>query len=814
MYMIKTFLSCRYRQCCIVAGIVGGIAIAIAALVWLFLGKPTHTDLYLSHLKDLYKREPEVPTIQVLWRNTNKKLGYIEPSIKEAKPLHGEEHLGVMGLPVVKKELSLVDVFGNVEVGGGNRVIVQGKPGSGKTTLLQKLTKMWMNHEILTQCKLFLKVQLRRSSNKNITCFVSKETLYWDLFSLCGIISNPSIDLNVVINEVKLEEICIALDGLDEFVPHDHLTDPDSLIYRMITGEDILPLSTVIVTSRPTALHESFLSGSLVSRRIEIVGFNKAGVRSFVHSYFNENKSRAAKLIEDIEGTPDILFSSYNPLLLTFLVYAFDLGEKLPQTETGIHIAFITAFLKEEVKRIDRKNFLKRECRFLKIESFENVNNCSLVLGSRFRAVSKLAYEGVYEAMVTVMSSDGRKYELPLIKTDFPWTDVPDELLQDSFGLLSSQPIYGSSHNPHGMSEVHSFLHVVIQEFLAAFYVTQMHPAMQKLVIENAVGHQSMAAGRYYCGLLGTSLHDESLLQYYVSVNAYGDAIDCAFQSQSASTAANVILTQNSIFDCLNVFVMEWPIDGDPSTGNCPQGMEYCNDPSIMNPVMRNEWDFLLSKTSHLIQQVVLSISWSCLFLYCSIVHVLDSLPATCLEVESSFQFSMYMPRCLKDEQKQAEVALLTVESVIRKSPALETVIVKGEWTANADVLWILTRTYASGYFRGLKDMKIVNYDVEQPYHTGVFLADLLAGISSIKRLTVVTDFQCSAETDIPGNNPVFTDAYKVFVLSTWQAQELVYILQHLYADVYADRFEFHFEFTAHMFYLKFELELTRMHVV
>ena len=190
-----------------------------------------------------------------------------------------------------------------------------------------------------------------------------------------------------------------------------------------------------------------------------------------------------------------------------------------------------------------------------------------------------------------------------------------------------------------------------------------------------------------------------------------------------------------------------------------------------------------------------------------------DRLPiaaATCLEVESSFQFSMYMPRCLKDEQKQAEVVLLTVESVIQKSPALETVIVKGEWTANADVLWILTHTYASGYFRGLKDIKIVNYDVEQPYHTGVFLADLLAGISSIKRLTVVTDFQCSAETDIPGNNPVFTDAYKVFVLSTWQARELVHILQHLYADVY----EFHFEFTAHVFYLKFKLELTRMHVV
>ena len=794
----------------------GGIGIVTAALLilWLFLGKQTHLDLYLSHLKDLYKREPEVPTIQVLWRNTNKRLGYIEPSIKESKPLRGEEHLGVMGLPLVKKELSLVDVFGNVAIGSGNRVIVQGKPGSGKTTLLQKLTKMWMNREVLTQCKLFLKVQLRRSANKNVTCFVSEETLLWDLFSLCGIIGDPSIDLNAVINEVKWEEICIALDGLDEYVPHDHLTDPDSLIYRVITGEDILPLSTVIVTSRPTALHESFLSGSLVSRRIEIVGFNKAGVRLFVHSYFNENESRATKLIEDIEGTPDILFSSYNPLLLTILVYAFDLGEKLPQTETGIHIAFITAFLKEEVKRIDRKNFLKRECRFLKVESFESVNNCSLALGSRFWAVSKLAYEGVYEAKVIMTSSDGRKIEVPLIKTDFPWTDVPDELLQDSFGLLSSQPTYGSSHNPHGMSEVHSFLHVVIQEFLAAFYITQMQPAMQKLVIENVIGHASVAAGRYYCGLLGTSLHDESLLQYYVSVNAYSDAIDCAFQSQSGSIAANVILTQNNILDCNNVFVMEWPIDGDPSTGKCPQGMEYCYDPNIMNPVMRNEWDFLISKTSNLIQQVVLSISWSCLFLYCSIVHVLDSLPATSLEIESSFQFPMYMPRCLNDGQKQAEIALLTVESLIQKSPDLETVIVEGKWMANADVLWILTSTYASGYLRDLQNVKIVNYDIEQPYHTGVFLADLLGGISSIKRLTIVTDFQCSTETDIPGDNPVFTDAYIVFVLSTWQAQELVHILQHLYTDVYADRFEFDFEFTAYRFHLEFKLEITRMHVV
>ena len=338
-----------------------------------------------------------------------------------------------------------------------------------------------------------------------------------------------------------------------------------------------------------------------------------------------------------------------------------------------------------------------------------------------------------------------------------------------------------------------------------------MQPEMQKLVIENAIGHASVAAGRYYCGLLGTSLHDESLLQYYVSVNAYSDVIDCTFQSQSGSIAANVILTQNNILDCLNIFVMEWPIGGgDPSTGMCPQGMEYCYDSSIMNPVMRNEWDFLVSKTSHLIQQVVLSISWNCLFLYCSIVHVVDSLLATSLEIESSFQFSMYMPRCLKDKQKQAEIALLTVESLIQKSPDLETVIVKGKWMANAGVLWILTSMYASGYLRGLQNVEIVNYDLEQSYHTGVFLADLLGGISSIKRLTIVTDFQCSTETDISGDKPVFTNAYLVFVLSTWQAQELVHILQHLYTDVYADRFEFDFN----RYHLEFKVEITRMHVV
>ena len=342
-------------------------------------------------------------------------VDYIEPVIKESKPLHGDEHLGTTSTPKAKPELRIHEIFGGAEVGRGGRIVVQGKPGSGKTTLLQKLAKMWMGGQVLTHCRVFLKIQLHRSANMGVSCITSEMSLLQDIFSLCGIISNPKIDLDAVISEVELNEVCIALDGLDEYALPHHLTDPDSFIYRVVSGKDILPLSTVIVTSRPTPLHEDFRYGSKVSMSIEIVGFDEQGIEAFVHGYFTGNKARSDKLISGIVNNPDILFTCHNPLLLTFLVYAFDLGEKLPKTETGVHIAFITAFLKQEVRRLDRKRYLMRECQFLKLSSFESVSKCSSRLGELFQAVSRLAYNGTFESTVTMTAQDGSTVELQLI---------------------------------------------------------------------------------------------------------------------------------------------------------------------------------------------------------------------------------------------------------------------------------------------------------------------------------------------------------------------------------------------------------------
>ena len=288
-------------------------------------------------------------------------------------------------------------------------------------------------------------------------------------------------------------------------------------------------------------------------------------------------------------------------------------------------------------------------------------------------------------------------------------------------------------------------------------------------------------------------------------VSTYGDSIDCAFQSQSSSVANEIMAAQDYALDCINVFALEWPIGGDVSTGLCPSGMEYCFDPKTVNPIMRRKWDFLVSRTYSSIRQVSLHISWSCLFLYCSIVHTLESLPATSLEVETTLQFPMYMPRCMKDEEKQAAVLLATVESVLKKASYLEHVTVRGSWITNVDCIW---RMKQSGQVNRLHEITIMDFNAElQPYHTSILLGEFFTSLPGLKRLTVI----CSTSGEVLENGSVSVNLYIAFVLCSWQSAELSRTSSLGSANTFTT-FSIHFKRSEYMtVWLDCDLQLTRM---
>ena len=753
------------------------IVVIIFYVIFAYCTYPTKSsfDSYLLQLKEIYAAEYDVPIVKVLWRDTNRTVEYIEPVLQDLKILVDGHYLGIRNSPQLKKSLILRDVF-NIEVGKGSRVIVQGRAGSGKTTMMRRLTKMWLQNEIWTSCRVLLKIPLRRSTYENVSCIGEEQNLKRDLFSLCGIISKEhhNVDLDAVINEVNMEEVCVLLDGLDEYRhAHHHCADPHSLIYRVITGGvdsnmEVLPRVTLVVTSRPAVLNEGLQNGQHVLRKLEIVGFDEDGIEQFVRSFFRDSPDLASTLIEELRRNVEIRHVCYNPLLLSFLVYIHALGGRLPKTETGIHIAFVTAMLKKEVERIDMGKHLSRPCRYLSLSSYENIDKCSTKIGTLFRETAMLAYNGIF-----ISANEG---ELRLIKTDFSWSEIPDGLLNTSFGFLFSSEVFGSSHNPGGMSELHSFLHVVTQEFLAAFHITQLNKTQQMDIIQGAVGYQAEDAIRYYCGLFGMTFNDESLLSHFIRNTAYGDSIECSFQSQSAFAVSEALAAHNYVLDCAGVMVFEWSERKNIPEASCPLLLDYCSDSRVINLVVRDKWDFYVSHASQQVNSVAVHIGPACVYLNCAIVNNLTSISATMVEIETSPMYAEYMPSCLKGQHSQTAILLLTFKSLVGKAPDLDTIIVQGTWKTNVDVLEVLVDQHKAGFLQYLQEIIVVNYD-EQPLSagSGILLTKLLNSIGSLKRLQVMTDIQCFMDRESLTENEEncsMSGLYLTYILVNWQLKE------------------------------------------
>ena len=652
-------------------------------------------------------------------------------------------------------------------------MIVQGRAGSGKTTLLHKLTKMWLQDDIWTSCKVLLKIPLRRSTYENVSCIEDEQNLKMNLFSLCGIISQEhhNVDLDAVIKEVDMKEVCVLLDGLDEYThAHQHCEDAHSLIYNVITGgvdsnKEVLPHVTLVVTSRPTVLNEGILNGQHVLRKVEVVGFDEEGIKQFIQSFFQGSPEYAVTLIEELKQNVEIYYVCYNPLLLSFLVYIHALGGKLPKTETGIHIAFVTATLKKEVERIDMERHLMRPCRYLSLSSYESIDSCSPKLGSRFREATMLAYNG------TFVSAD--ESELQFIKTDFSWSEVPDGLHNTSFGFLYSNEAFGSLYNRGGMSRVHSFLHLVIQEFLAAYHITQLDKNQQMKVILGVVSHQAAYVAKYYCGLFDVSFHDKSLLSHVITNDAYGDSIECSFQSQSPFTVTEIVTTNNYVLDCYNVLVREWPEQEIISEASCPNLLNYCSDPNAINLAVRNKWDFYVSHAALQVHSIGLHIGPACIYLYCSIVNTLTLTSATAIEIDTSLDpFAEYMPKCLKEQHLQAATLSATFKSLVEKAPDLNTVTVRGTWTTNAEVLELLIHNYKAGFLRYLQEIIIIDYG---GFSAGsgmcILLSEVLSNIGNLKRLQILTDIYCLLESESEEKKCYISDLYLSYIRINWELE-------------------------------------------
>ena len=336
---------------------------------------------YTENIKELYKNQPEVPGIEVLWYDKFA-VKFYPPVFYETKDL-GEDSQTFQ--PDESKELYFDKFFKFKSL--GQRILIQGRPGSGKTVLANRLTKEWSNkteNSKIAECPLLLLVTLRelrmeRPNGENLS-----------LSDILGMNNNfIHIDKEVeYLSEPKnAENLCIIFDGLDEYPPA--YNDPSNYIYKIIDRRQLIP-ATVIVLSRPEA-YEAFFetSGASDFQAYELTGFNSKGIEEYVTNNIPDQEY-AEEFLNFLIKKPAIFQLCTSPLHLTMFVESAKGESTFPSTLTEAYTRSISKSFKRELRK-----FSPKACANVRLTDLPSLRLCNLSLADTIVNVSKLAYDSL-----------------------------------------------------------------------------------------------------------------------------------------------------------------------------------------------------------------------------------------------------------------------------------------------------------------------------------------------------------------------------------------------------------------------------------
>ncbi|XP_078288225.1 NACHT, LRR and PYD domains-containing protein 3-like isoform X2 [Rhinoraja longicauda] len=320
----------------------------------------------------------------------------------------------------------------------GNSAAVAGVPGIGKTTMVQKIVYDWATGKIYRNFQFVFSFKFRELNT--IDCQINPRLLILDQYPYFG----------NILGEVwkNPEGLLFIFDGLDEFKgridfadsrretePQHMCPDPEwwcevsDIVYSLIQHK-LLPGCSVLVTTRPTALH--LLEKAEISVRAEILGFYSEERKEYFTRCF-EDQTVAAAVFKHVEENEILYTMSYNPsycwiLALTlgpFFTQTHRDPQRVPKTITQLYCYFIYNILKNHGREIESpREVLLR--------------------------VGQMAFTGVSEKNIVFTDGDLIKYNLQ-----------PSQFLSGFLMELLER-------EDSARSVVYTFPHLTIQEFVAA----------------------------------------------------------------------------------------------------------------------------------------------------------------------------------------------------------------------------------------------------------------------------------------------------------------------------------------------------------
>ena len=327
--------------------------------------------------------------------------------------------------------LTLADVL-NVEEEENKVILIEGAPGMGKSTLAIKMCKCWADDELLEEYDTVILLPLR---NPKIQAAKSVKDL------LLVLDDELRECVYKEITKTNGEGICFLLEGFDE-LPHQLR---NSSIFLTLSEE--LPNCTVMYTSRPEACNQL---RSIASCRIEIRGFKEEQVEEYINNAFEnfeDGKEKAVKLTAQVKSNPSIRSILYVPINVAIICHLFLLKLTLPNTLTEVYTLLCLNLILHHINKHSPG----------KVDYLSSLHNLPAPTNEQFYKLCLIAYRGRKEDKIIFSSCELEKYGIDVNKLI-------------GLGLLLIAP----SASVYGREKSYNFLHLTVQEYCAAFYMSTL----------------------------------------------------------------------------------------------------------------------------------------------------------------------------------------------------------------------------------------------------------------------------------------------------------------------------------------------------
>ena len=399
-------------------------------------------DTYVSYLKSVYTRE-KLPVYDK-WPQVKSKK-YINLALIEKEDITKPEADQFMRATIhgsiddIKMSKRATDIGQIAQLPDGSQpkcILVEGAPGVGKSTFAWELCRKWGKGKLLLQYQLVVLLRLR---DKNVRAAKNIS----DLFRY----RDHQIQQAAVeeIEETWGKGVFLLFEGYDE-LPEELRTE-SSVFLDVITGRE-LPEATVLITSRPWAsefLHRECKDH--ISQHIEILGFTKDDIQSYLESTTANHPSLLADLKKYISCYPHIGSLMYIPLNSAIVVEVYRNSRKdktlVPKTMTELYSSLFRSLLLRHL--LDHPVHGKK--RRWRVRSFGDLPKD---VYQQLCELGRIAYEGILHDQQVIFS------------------DLPEDF--ETLGLMQCAP---ELYADEGAAVSYNFLHLTVQEYLAAFHLSQ-----------------------------------------------------------------------------------------------------------------------------------------------------------------------------------------------------------------------------------------------------------------------------------------------------------------------------------------------------